>query len=106
MTFKNLDFSNVKGNIGRFFVGDRVEYVGKDRGGPIKGCKGRIVWIDPNNSRSIESDTRGEQLYVVEFDEPHGETYTYDDEEDGSPHTAEDRGWACADSMLELEGGG
>ena len=100
MQFKGLEFE--VDNIGRFVIGERVRYVGKDYGGPIKGCTGKIVWIDPDALRSIEADTNGEQLYLVEFDKSMGDTYTYRDNR-GTVRCATGRGWLCADSMLELE---
>ena len=100
MRFRGLEFEG--GNIGRFFIGDRVRYIGKNHGGPIKGCTGKIVLIDPDALRSIQADTEGEQLYLVEFDKKTGDTYTYYDTR-GTARCAKGRGWMCADSMLELE---
>ena len=88
-------------DIDRFQVGDRVAYVGPDKGGPTCGNMGKIVFIDPGWPTSVEEETKGENLYVVEFVESEGEMYVY---EDGCGHTytTDGHGWVCAESYLQL----
>ena len=92
-----MRFTDIDG----FQVGDRVVYVGPDKGGPTYGNMGKIVFIDPNWSTSVEEETAGEGLYIVEFVESEGDMYVYEDD-DGHAYTTGGHGWACAESYLQL----
>lgn len=87
--------------IDKFQVGDRVAYVGPDKGGPLYGYTGKIVFIDPEWPVSVEEETAGEKLYVVEFSKSEGDMYAYEDG-CGRTHTTAGHGWACAESYLQL----
>ena len=88
-------------DIDGFEVGDRVIYVGPDKGGPTCGNIGKIVFIDPDWPTSVEDETEGEKLYVVEFAKSEGDMYVYEDSY-GHRYTTGGHGWACAESYLRL----
>lgn len=51
-----------------FSRGDRIVYVGPDKGGPTRGDVGTVMGPSTDLSTSVEPDSVGSPVYVVEYD--------------------------------------
>lgn len=86
--------------ISKFLDGDRIIYSGPDRGGPTEGEIGTVVGKPRHLTFSVESDSKGSLLYVVEFDEAVGYDCKYIDERGEEKITEYGHGWVTPEMYM------
>lgn len=94
MYFRNLP------KVSRFLAGDRIIYTGPDKQGPTEGSVGTVVGKPLHLEFSVEKDSKGSLLYVVEFDDAVGYGCNYIDEHGEEKITEAERGWVTPEMYM------
>lgn len=92
-------FHNLPG-VSRFQYGDRIVYMGPDKDGPNEGDVGTVMGKPRHLKFSIEKDSKGSLLYVVEFDREVGYDCPYIDERGEEKITEDDHGWVTPEIYM------